>query len=356
MRVASLIPFCLVCATAVAQAEEKTPAARDVFRLRVERKRVVLVSSLPSTAQDEILPVKFGGFSGTAEVQYPSTAAAAEGEKKPAFFKLEVNSDDGRPGERVAVRVTWAHDMLDLQYSVHYTGEFRYTRLTRLISPGHTDDNDRPRREGADDRSVVVKVTEAGRVGHEPVHASAEEQDLFTLVRKHQGGVELYLRPVLRDLGQEALLAPEPALAWQVFAAQWNPSDALKKEVNAILPKLDAQGYAERESASKDLAKLGPEAAMLAMQLDRSKLSAEQNTRLDSLVAANTPITRGEATQLRDDVTFLLDCLSSDDEPIRAAAVERLRAVCRRPIEFDPKADSAARDRAVAVLRNKLKQ
>ncbi len=93
---------------------------------------------------------------------------------------------------------------------------------------------------------------------------------------------------------------------------------------------------------------------MFMMQLDRAKLSAEQNSRLDALIVAQAPLPPDEAGRLRSDVPFLLDCLNSEEPAVRAAALERLRLVCREPIYFDPAIAPAARGPAVAALREKL--
>jgi hypothetical protein len=263
----------------------------------------------------------------------------------PSAFRLEI-SDNDAPGERVGVLVSWHDGTLDVQRSVHYTGEHRYTRLTRLLASADPAAGAGP--------SVQLMVNESGNVGREPLRVYARGRDFFALLREHPEEAGAHLRPLLRELGQEAVFAPEPQVAWQVFADRWTPDAKLKRQVEDLLPKLDAPDEPARQAATREVGELGQEAVLVLLQLDRATLSAEQNSRVDVLIAGFAPLPPGEAARLRGDVSFLLDCLNSDDPRVRTAALERLRDAVPQPVEFDTALEVPARGAAVARLREAL--
>lgn len=351
LRTLLVLAYCLVAAPGAAggAADEPVPA-HEVFQLRVEDGGLVLRTTMPPTPADEFQTVELAGVGGSAEVTNSGggggTAAHEAGRAVvPNLFKLEVSNND-RPGQRVGLLVSWHDGTLDVQRSVHYTGANRYTRLTRLLASRNPEFGTGP--------SVQLMVNENGDVGREPLELYLREADFFTLRRKHPAAADEHLRPLLRELGQEAVFAPEPRVAWQVFADRWQPDDALVRAVKQLLPRLDADDARDREAASVRVAELGQEAVLVLMQLDRTPLSAEQNSRIDVLIADHTPLDRAEAERLRADVPFLLDCLNGDDPRTRAAALDLLRQAVSEPVEFDTRLAVPARGASVAALREKL--
>lgn len=343
------MPFAARGAAADEAPVEAPRSLHDIFQLRIEDKVLVLRTALdPASDEDpKMLPVR--GFSAPAEVMNLRVGPQADGRAVvPGQFRLVV-SDYETPGERSSLVVSWARGVLDVQRSTHYTGPRRYTRLVRLLVVG-----DRNVGVNQPPRGAQLMVTEAGGAGRPPVNVGVMAGDFAALLRLHPAAVNEHLRPLMRELGQESVFAPGARVAWQVFAEHWPTDEALKRKVEAILPDLDAADRVAREGAGERVARLGPDAALVLMQLDRRALSAEQNSRIDALIRKHAPLSRSAAVKLRKDVRFLLDCLNSDEPRVRAAALSSLRDACPEPIDFDADLPVPARGAAVAALREKL--
>jgi hypothetical protein len=198
--------------------------------------------------------------------------------------------------------------------------------------------------------SLYVQIT-----GPTPVKVTRTANSVVDLRRLYPADVAKYVDPIFRTLRQNGFLARiEPRLAWQVFADAYEPTPQLLSQVQALVAKLDAEQFRERESASAELEKLGQPAALVVMKMDRNKLSAEQLARLDAFLAKFKIITDAEISRLRQERDFLLDCLNSDDAPIRQAALTSLRQVTGKEIAFDLSADSDARLAAIGRLRDQF--
>ena len=198
---------------------------------------------------------------------------------------------------------------------------------------------------------LQLTVTPAGAATEQLNFQSA---DFFSFLREHPQETARYVRPLLRDLGQEAVFAPEPTIAWQVFGELWKADPMLERRVRELLPLLDVADFHVRDAAQRRLRQLGRDGAAVLMHMDRAKLSPEQNARIDRFLVPYAHLGANEMVRLRSDVGFLLDCLYSDDLPLRRAALERLRAVARPDLQFDVDAGPSARGAAVAVLRRQL--
>src|ERR1043166_1505344 len=137
---------------------------------------------------------------------------------------------------------------------------------------------------------------------------------MVDLRRKYPREVARYLEPIFRDFKQESVLARvDPKLAWQVFAPAYVPPPELAAKVKALAVKLDAENFADREAASRELAAMGAPAAMALTRLGRANMSDEQLSRIDVLTAPYKPLPDDQVAKLRNDRFFLLDCLAADD-------------------------------------------
>jgi hypothetical protein len=197
---------------------------------------------------------------------------------------------------------------------------------------------------------LYVQIT-----GPEKVNLKRTASNVVELRRLYPADVAKYVDPIFRTLKQDGFLARiEPRLAWQVFADAYEPSPELLSQVRAVVGRLDADQFRDRERASQDLEKLGEPAALTVMRMDRSKMSDEQTGRIDAFLAKFKLIPQDEVRRLRTDRDFLLDCLNSDDPAIRQAALASLRQVTGKEIKFDPAGDSDARLAAIARLRDQF--
>jgi hypothetical protein len=188
-----------------------------------------------------------------------------------------------------------------------------------------------------------------------PVNIKLAADNFVELRRKHPREVNLYLRPIFRTLDQEStIFGVDSKAAWQVLADSWKPDAALSAKVDALVKQMGADSYQDRQSAQEQLQKLGQPAAMYLMRAARTGWSDEQSTEVDAFLAPYRPLSAEEAARRHDDADFLLDCLYVDDQPLRAAAVARLREMTKLPIEFDLSVDGEARAEAIQKLWDQL--
>ena len=185
---------------------------------------------------------------------------------------------------------------------------------------------------------------------------SLVEKDFATLRRNHYAETERWLRPILHELHQEAVLASDPAAAWQVLASDWPVDERLQEQVAQKLPLLDDDDFRVRYKASADLEKLGRDGAVAMLKLSRNGLSPEQSLRLDEIISRFKTLSTTEAQRLSSDPHFLIDCLYTEDEICRKLALKRLTALVAKPINFDLAAPEEERVAAVNALRKNIFQ
>ena len=182
--------------------------------------------------------------------------------------------------------------------------------------------------------------------------------DLAQLCAAEPLVVRRHLRPLLAAVNEgKDLLRPRAGDVYRVFDSI-PPDPAVAEKVAQLVAEFDQLDPAVRESAFARLEALGPPAVLAAVRFDRTGLAPEQRSRLDGFVA-DWSLRQGdgtlrEASALRRDVAFLLDCLDDDDRAVRLAALELLRTQTGRPIEFDPDASPEARLTGIATLAERL--
>ena len=198
--------------------------------------------------------------------------------------------------------------------------------------------------------TLYVQIT-----GTPAVDIRRQANSIVELRRQFPAETRLYVDPIFRTLRQEGVLSRvDPRLAWQVLADGYSPSAQLQSDVKVIVTRLDADNFADREAASRDLEKLGQPAALALMKIDRKALSDEQKGRVDAFLATFKTVPSPQARQLRLSRDFLLDCLYCDDLALRQRALEQLQSVAGHAIEFDLSAEPAKRLAAIEKLRSSL--
>lgn len=317
---------------------------QDLFWIRVESKELVLRTPLPTTPPPGFVKVKLAGLGAWVRVQVMGGAPRHKPFVVPQYFNLVCN-DYSHPRQALLLNVSAGMQGLSISQSVQTPDGLDLVQLNQQQTlPGTA-------------RSRIVQFV----VTHSPTdRASATTTlpftapDFFTLLREHPREVEQHLRPLMHELGQEAVFAPDASVAWQVFAEHWEPSSAAAAKVNALLPSLDSSDFRDRERAQSELNSMGREGAAALIRLNRKLLSAEQNVRVDQVLTPYRQLTVKEALRLRSDRAFLLDCLYCDDPEICSAALSRLREMTGQEIPFDLDARLNPRIAAVNALREKL--
>jgi hypothetical protein len=160
---------------------------------------------------------------------------------------------------------------------------------------------------------------------------------------------ELVRRHLIPDL---ELLRPN----WQLAAAGWVIEEALieraghprsldTKRWAELIDELGSPEFARRQSAQRQLRQIGQVLLPYLERLDRTKLDAEQASRVDALVDALAVNYEDNAdriaTWLAADERIWLALLSRPELAKRRVAVGQLEALTGQKIEFDPEADPA---------------
>lgn len=201
---------------------------------------------------------------------------------------------------------------------------------------------------------VQLMVIHSRTLGAAPEQLTLQASDFLSFCREHPAETEQHLRPLFGQLQQEAIFAPDAMVAWQVFDDLWRPDPAVARQVEALLPGLNADDYHARDAAQRGLEQLGREGAAVLIHLDRRRLTPEQNARVDCALSSYARLPAREAARLGTDVGFLLDCLYLDNADLRTAALNRLRSMVGPALQFDVNADPEARSAAVRTLRAQL--
>lgn len=346
----------------------------DILHVRVDNNCLVVRTGLATTTEGGFMQTRLEGITGTALVlvqqkepepgtvrRLPTTQPAAkispaaqkpaapprqeDGYVEPASFTLSITDYSiPRQTTSIVVNSTYQPNQFSISRSIQLTdGRFNQVILTQQRNSLSIGGG-----------SLQLIVTDAKVAGAAPTQLNFEAPDFFTFLREHPHEANQYLRPLLREVGQEAVFAPEPMVAWQIFSDLWKPDARSTQKVQELLPRLDDPNYQVRNDALRKLHSLGSEGAAVMVHMDRSRLSPEQNTRIDRALVQYAQLPPREAARLRSDPAFLLDCLYSDDRTIRQAALERLIRITRTYLPFDVNADAVTRAKSVAILRQQL--
>ncbi len=213
-----------------------------------------------------------------------------------------------------------------------------------------------PGAAGPGQSPVQLNVNEFGDgvPGGMPRNFSIQAADFQTLLHEHSREAEEFIRPLFQQLGQEAALAPDGRVAWQVLADHWRPDPELAKKVRRLLPALNEIDFHARDKALTELQAMGMAGAAVLLHLERMGLSPEQNLMIDRTLAPFSQLPLRDAARLRSDTAFLVDCLYITDPDVRAAALDRLKQVTGKELSFDLNASDAARLAAISELRKQL--
>lgn len=314
---------------------------QDVMQLRVESRALTVRTPLATTRAAGFVRCKLSGMGQFAlvRVQGGSEPYSAEA-VVPASMQFNL-TDYTQPRRISTLAVTTQSSSVNISRSLQFPNGYQHVQLMEQ------NGSNGPAQSG----TVTLAVNESLPDEGPPVNVSFEAEDFFTLLRRYPKETEHYVRPILRDLGQEAVFAPDPLIAWQVFADLWKPDATASQQVDRLLPGLDSVDFRERQRALHSLQALGRDGASVMVHLDRTHLSAEQNARVDRALAPYTQLPETEAEALRSQTGFLLDCLYCDDVTLRRAAFRRLRELDGPQLQFDVESDPAGSSLEVARLR-----
>ena len=331
------------------------PPVEQVVQFRVEHDCLTVRTSVPPT--NGIEPVELANLAGSARVD----AALRSLRDRPGgslFFKFmhtgpaaPGGKGAGAPGASADTNLFVRPGYFQLSRIVRRGGEMAVISLSQTGEPG-----DPPGATAGRDDRVTLRVRRMVVATGEVAEEFARTAPSFVeLLRRHPHEAAEHLAPVFRDFRQEAeVLGADTRAAWQVLAARLPRDPALVREVEALVARLDADNYREREAATRRLRELGGPATLVLSDLPRGRYSAEQNSRIDAALAAFRPLSEEVAAGRLKDTEFLLGCLAySDDALIRAGASGELERLTGRPVGPLP-ADRETRLRLVRELRESI--
>jgi hypothetical protein len=302
----------------------------------------MLSTNMPVTHRNQPVRLKIESLEGVNVL----TMSASSRKKTPDTFTFtNTNFSDPR-AVQIATHLTLNYGTLIMgRYAQLLDG---YHNVT--LNQGNIFDDDFGRARGRTAVQFSVQIGDSQGASQTNIQYIAP--DFATLRRQHPKEVDQYLRPLLRQLQMESVLAADPMIAWQVFAEDLKPDQATLKAVEALLPALDSDSFQIRDRALQTLQQKGLPVAVAITHLDRGKLSDQQNMLLDTAMAAFQPQRGADLSKWRNDADFLLDCLYTDDLSIRTAALEALQKKLTKPVKFDVAADFEIRRAAVDAMRS----
>ena len=315
----------------------------EIIKLTLRDKDLFVETQLPPT--DEAI-VRAPGLKGLSKVRISTKVGGAALNVAPAggpppVLQYSFENIDYTSPNVIAIHTSVSQVPGQLMLSQDWDPLDDQTHTVQLIQ------STREVGEGENRVTLYVQIT-----GSTPIDLRLPADSIVELRRKYPAETAKYVDPMFRTLRQEGLLARvDPKLAWEVFADAFTPPPDLTAKLKQILPKLDAPSYQDREAASRELEALGQPAALALMRQDRKGLTDEQITRIDAFVAKYKIVNDAEANRLRGNRDFLLDCLYSEDEPIRREALGQLRKVTGKDVNFDVAADPQQRLESIAKLR-----
>lgn len=315
----------------------------EVMQIRMEGKDLLLRTPLANSIEQQ-LRVNLEGIPGIGIVTLKRDEHA-QGLAAPLAFSLAIG-DFPEPRKSTNLVVTLDANSRALTFSslVQITnGRVDEVIFTQQKSPG-----------AGDAGFVQLIIIRSRTLGSAPEQLTLQSPDFLSFTREHPAETEQHLRPLFRQLQQEAVFAPDALVAWQVFSDLWRPDPSIARQVDLILPGLNSDDYHARDAAQLRLEQMGRGGAAVLIHLDRRHLTPEQNARVDCALSPYARLPAREAARLGTDAGFLLDCLYSDNVDLRTAALNRLRTMVGPALQFDVNADSDTRAAAVRELRARL--
>ena len=316
----------------------------DILQLRMDKRFLAVYTPLSDMPGDQSMRTTIDGFHGTALVDVHRNDAGNIAAPPDRFILNLMDFPAVKRTSTLSIGASLQPNQLTISETFQIVeGPLQQVMLTQ---------NRGPQSSGAG--LVQLSVTESRGLNLAPEQLNFEAADFAGFVRQYPRETERYVRPLLRSLGQEAVFAPDPMIAWQVFSELRKPEPGLAREIQGLLPWLNSDDYRTRNAALARIRRLGRDGATVLIHLDRTKLTPEQNARIDRVLTQYGQLAPRDILRLRNDPGFLLDCLYSDDVAVRRTAIERLRLTFRLDLQFDVNADEASRTATVASLRQHL--
>lgn len=321
----------------------------DAMELRVANNFLVLRTPLTNITAEQSMRATFVGVGGTAIISLSQKI-------DPAGAPLAPDADGLIEPERFSMSLTdFPAPKLTVSIGIQLDSQSHQLNLSKTIqTTGGPSQSIFFHEDLYEHNQVELQINDQQSQMAAPQVLTLTGSSFSSFVLNHPEQTEKYLRPLFRDIASESVFAPDRMAAYQVFNELWTANPIVAAQVQALLPMLGSVDFHQRDAATARLVEIGRDAAAVLVHLNRARLSAEQNARIDRIIAPYLTLSAKEANRLRSDPYFLLDCLYSDDAPIRGAAVGHLRQVLRPDLQFDINADADTRSSEITSLRIRL--
>jgi hypothetical protein len=315
---------------------------------------LAITSELRGGEVDGDRPINVRGLPGATRVELGARFRGPMG--LVPFFELNHTGPAGPEGKGTAqtrifaqgesVRIDRTTRVGDVHTSVTFQQGPTFTRRGRIEQRG-----------GGERVRLRVRTSQVAAPGL-PVEESWEADSFAELLLRQPATAARHLLPMFREFGNQdaAVFRVDPRIGWQLFPDAVEADEDTAAKVLALVDRLDADHFRERELATAELEVLGGPAMVTLGELDRAPLSPEQNTRIDAILSRHSQLDPAEVVSLLDDPEFLLRCFCyCDVRPVRAAAATALsRKLGGANLGLDPAATLPDRVRAADKVREKL--
>jgi hypothetical protein len=309
----------------------------DVAHFEFADNRLTVNSAFQYNPVSHVFKIK--GFPGQAMVR---STAPLRRRFASSYFMMEYY-DFSRPD---LIDEHW--QILSSTNSLQIAQDLEFPGQTRTLSLTQSTQN----RDDAVNFSVQAISETDGKVY---MNISFTAPSIDQLCRDHPEEAERYLRPLFQDLHQQwVIFGLSDRAVWQAVADSWTPDPHTIAVVNELLGEFNSEDFDTRENASANLRVLGQPAALYLMSIDRTGYSPEQKARVNAFLKSYQVYSDARIREQRKNIDFLLDCLNTDDDDLRARALDHLNRVLPHPIKFDLAQSPELRSAAIDRLREEL--
>jgi hypothetical protein len=263
---------------------------------------------------------------------------------------------DGRRRERLEIHINQAQ--IDLQYELVSPDEQLSIALVdgkRLsIHRQRSEPNYTLEFEQNPDRPLLFTLTENDE------RRSLRADSFWHLYLEEPELVRRRLVPVLEILHPSWQLASlGTALEESLFERAQNPQPLDTHRWHRLVDDLASPKFSDRTTAERELRAAGQVILPFLQNLDRTRLDAEQASRIralvDSLAASYEDSIDRISTWLAGDEQIWLSLMSRAELPRRRLAAKQLSLLVGAPVEFDPAAGEDQRRAQIERLRARLR-
>ncbi len=324
----------------------------EVFKLSIEKGFLSLDTKLEPTERPTRVMSPGLPLHGEVNVVANDMQAPAADGRAPLRMLRFTTPPDGNVETIVKTSVAAMPNGLHIDQFSEIAGMMRGVQFIQQIpvvfEPGDMDANtEEPRVR------LHVNINYTDDSDRQPIRQLYTADSFTELRQNHAREVSMYLTPLLLQLQQDDVVAPEMAAAKRALPTgpTTAPAGDVRDKVASLIEKLSVPDQAARAEAFRELQSMGETGLAAISSVDRSKLSAEQNSLLDLLVTDETGVPTANATDLLNDPFFLVDSLSLSDAALRLAAFEQLKKLTSmNDLSFDADgSDSTRRAQAMNV-------